>query len=432
MRQLTRSESIASRLDADPRHRRSVLVVFRLDRAPDPDRLRESLWRAACAWLPLRSFLTPAPCDLTPPSLIPDARFLPENSLHSIGPPADGRYQSALQQVASGLVEDFPPQSPLWEGKSIANLKGGETLFVLRLHPLVAENLGWLDELLDTERNPACEILPSLDQAAPMNWAQQLAWGLAQETRHAGARAIRRLRNLPFAIGNPRAALERLLAESEATAGRLFTTPSPPATRPEDPPFLASFTEPWSDLEECARVARCDVLDIVRAAAARALATKESERITATVEDPDNRWLPLSIPIPVNEPNERTLLAGLHRDVQTAEQGAGRDLLPDVADVLDRLPPLLFETAMERRVMASDLRCDRLAGLPVPAFFAGARVDGLRTFAAGRGHRVAISLTRSLDEAALGLSVDTHSCRDPECIVESVHENFRELLNIAG
>lgn len=432
MRQLTRPESIAWRLDANARHRRSQLLVFLLDRAPDRRRLREGLASAARAWEPLRSILRASACDLLPAALVAAPEFAPADHLSDLKAPRDGRYTSLLHQLAPILGEPLGGEGPLWNARVVEDLDDGEAAVIFHLHPLVAGNLAWLESLLDVERAPARQPLRLAEPKTQPGWTAQLGWGLRAEAMRFAARAGQRLSALPAALRDPGRSLDEFIQEIRGTLEELLPQHENHPTQPETPPHLASFTLPWDDLVECARVAGCETLDIVRAAIGLGLLARGDTRVIASLEDTESPWLPITLELPLDAAGGRSLLEKLRMRRQSAERRAGRTLMPDIAELLDRLPLPLLESALAGRIHGGDLRCEQPAGLPVDAFLAGAHIDALRTFTAPQGHRLAASLVRSLDDAAIGLSLDALAFPDPIETVAAIRKRFQLLLAIAG
>ena len=72
MHRLERAEAIGLRLDRNPRFRRNLLLIFRLDCRPDLAHLENSLRRAGSTWQPLVSALRPYPCDVLTPKWVLD------------------------------------------------------------------------------------------------------------------------------------------------------------------------------------------------------------------------------------------------------------------------------------------------------------------------------------------------------------------------
>jgi hypothetical protein len=432
MRQLTRPESIAWRLDTNVHHRRSQLLVFLLDRPPDRRQLREGLGRAARSWEPLRSTLHTSACGLLPAAFVPTSAFSPEDHMRDLEAPADGRYTSLLHQLGPILSEPFDGEGPLWNARVVEEFDDGEAAIILHLHPLVAGNLRWLDALLDSERAPVRAPLLLAEEEPLPSWAAQLGCGLRTEATRFAARAGQRLAALPAALREPARSLDEFTQEIRGTISKLRPRHDGNHTRPEEPPHLASFTLPWDDLMESARVADCEALDILRAAIGLGLLARGDTQVIASLNDAESPWMSIPLKLPLDAAGGRALLEKLRVRRQHAERSAGRALMPEVAEILDRFPLPILESALAGRISGRDLRCEQPAGLPVGAFLAGARIDALRTFTAPQGHRIAASLVRSLDHAAVGLSLDARAFPNPTETITAIRKRFGGLLAIAG
>jgi len=432
MDRLERAEAIGLRLDRNPRFRRNLLLIFRLDCRPNLAHLENSLRRAGTTWQPLVSALRPYPCDVLTPQWVPDNDAPGRTRLASQGAPIGPMTESRLQTFAPTLVQPFDPQAPLWEIREDPDPEGGGSSLLLKVHPLVAGNLDWLSQLLE----PGREAEPGRHEArlttAEQTWFSDLSTAAIEEMGGHLGRLRQRLARAPAMARAPRQTLEDFLEQLKAAASIFGGGRRLPDTRPGQAPFLASLTFPWADIEECARVTRSSPREIVMTALAGSVAAQHPRSVSCGIEDADFPWVAHQILLTSTSPDPRRRIRELQTSLRRADVENARTFLPEVAEVLDRLPQPLLEAAADEAFASSDFRCDLQPGLPVTAFLGGARIHGIRSFQTTRGHRLAASLIRSLDELSIGLTIDSRAFPNPEPLVEEFQRQLRELLRLAG
>jgi hypothetical protein len=154
--------------------------------------------------------------------------------------------------------------------------------------------------------------------------------------------------------------------------------------------------------------------------------------VSCSLEDSEFPWVAQQVSLKATTPDPRRRIRELQHRIRPADAETGRAFLPEMAEVLDRLPQPLLEAAADECFASSDFRCDLQPGLPTPAFFAGARVRSLNSFQTTRGHRVVASLIRSLDDLSVGLTIDSSAFPEPEALVEEIRRELENLMRLAG
>ncbi|MFM8484548.1 MAG: wax ester/triacylglycerol synthase domain-containing protein, partial [Actinomycetota bacterium] len=90
------AEALMWRLDKDPYLSSAFANISILDRAPDIDRLRRRMERAALAIPRLRQRVQPSPANLTPPLWVDDPDFDSHYHLRRLALPAPGSLRQML------------------------------------------------------------------------------------------------------------------------------------------------------------------------------------------------------------------------------------------------------------------------------------------------------------------------------------------------
>ena len=430
MQRLERAEAVGVRLDRSARFRRSLLLVLRLEHRPDPQHLARSLKRAAASCAPLLSALRPYPCDVLTPKWVPhQTSVLGPQILPPLVDPTPG---SRLQSFAPLLLQPFDAQAPLWNLWEVPSLESGDAAVILKLHPLVAGNLDWLSQLLEPGREPEPTRNTPEIAAAEEPWLSDISSAAREELGRHLARLRERVASAPGLARAPRQSLENLLGHLRGSVSLFGTGKRLADTRPGEAPFLSSLTVAWADLEECARVTRSSPREIIMTAVTNAMASERSHPVTCGLEDADYPWVAQQISLTSTSADPRRRIRELQHKIRPADADPTRTFLPEVAELLDRLPQPLLEAAADEFFASSDFRCDLQPGLPTPAFLAGAQVREIRSFQTTRGHRVAVSLIRSLENLSVGLTIDSRAFSEPERIVDKLREELATLLRLAG
>ncbi len=432
MHRLRRAEAIGWRLDRNPRFRRNLLLVFHLDRMPDLRHLQASLRRASATWEPLRSVLHTYPCDILPPRWVADGARTPRQGLASLPSSSNAEPQLRLQEFAPLLLQAFDPEQPLWNLWGIEDVGGGEAAVLLKVHPLVAGNLDWLSLLLEPGRQPEPSLPPNVRQLQQEHWLTDLSAAAMDEAGRHATRIRRRISKAPDYARAPRQSLQDFFENTRATAALFGKGKRLPDTRPSQAPFLASIRLPWDDVAECARVTRSTIREVIMAALARAISDFQRGTVTCSLEDPEFPWIAKQVSLATTAGDPRRRIRELQHRTRPAAAEAERTFLPDTAEFLDRLPQPLLEAAADECFASGDFRCELQPGLPTTAFLAGARVASLRSFQTTRGHRIAVSLIRSLEDLSIGLTLDSRAFPQPETLVNKIRAELENLMRLAG
>ncbi len=430
MRQLSRAESVAWSLDSLPECRRAGVVVLLLERAPTEASLQKALRRALALDECLGTRVEPTPCDILPPTLLPTGAATPPVKPFAQGDTRGLSYQELLGALDEKLRAPFAPGEPLFRVFFAPDLAGGDAALVFHLHPLAAGRLGWLANLLDggpAEEDAAPAVPPP---GNPGTTLSRLLSGVREETAAVAQRGIGRLRELPGMLRNPANVLAEAQSGIEEMLARLGSNPS--ASGGAGASHLRSFSLRWDDLAETARVADCEPLDVIRAGVALTLLAHGHTEVSARLDDAEMPWLPHSFEMPLDGAAGRSLLAKVKRARLRASSGHSVTRLPEWSDIADRLPTGALTGILGADLSPGDLRCEYVPGLPVNTWLAGVPVEAIRTFTTRCSTRVAASLVRSHDDAAIGLTLDPETFREPESIVQEMRERFRALLAIAG
>ncbi|HEY4377534.1 MAG TPA: wax ester/triacylglycerol synthase domain-containing protein, partial [Acidimicrobiales bacterium] len=149
-------EALMWNLEKDPHLSSTFANLTLFDQAPDMDRLRRRLARAAQVVPRLRRRVVPAFGRLAPPAWVDDPDFdLDHHIRHTALPPGSG--QQALLDLAAHLVlTPFDRSRPLWEFHVIEGLPDGKAAMVQKMHHTITDGEGGIRmslEFIDMERD---------------------------------------------------------------------------------------------------------------------------------------------------------------------------------------------------------------------------------------------------------------------------------------
>ena len=150
-------------LEKDPHLSSSIANVTLLDQAPDPERLRSRLERAAVQVPRLRQRVVPALGRLAPPEWRDEPDFDLDYHLRWSALPNPGSMRQLLDLTATFVGTPFDRTRPLWEFLVIEGLEGGRAAMVQKLHHAIADGEGSIrmsEQFIDIARDATEPIAP--------------------------------------------------------------------------------------------------------------------------------------------------------------------------------------------------------------------------------------------------------------------------------
>ncbi|MGA0879336.1 MAG: wax ester/triacylglycerol synthase domain-containing protein, partial [Ilumatobacteraceae bacterium] len=136
------AEALMWRLDKDPYLSSTFANISILDRAPDFDRLRRRMERAAVAIPRLHQRVQAAPANLTPPIWVDDPDFDIDYHVRRVALPAPGSMRQMLDLATLITNDPFDRTRPLWQFVVIEGLADGRAALVEKLHHTIADGEG--------------------------------------------------------------------------------------------------------------------------------------------------------------------------------------------------------------------------------------------------------------------------------------------------
>lgn len=446
------------RLEKDPYLSSTFANITVLDRAPDLDRLRRRMERAAVVIPRLRQRVQPTPANLSAPLWVDDPEFDLDYHIRRVALPRPGSLRQLLDLAALVVADPFERTRPLWQFVIVEGLKGGRAALIEKLHHTIADGERGVElslEFLDFERDapeppPVDEAL--LERSIARAHQPPSAPELMRDTLAGGLR-------IPLGVVNQ---VRELLADPsqipDATAAAA-TTVRGILTQVADTEQARSPLWTRRSLHRRLEVARAD-FRTTKDAAKRLGGTLNTAFLTAAAEAASRYHIELGAPV-------ESLRASMAVSTRTKESGANafslvRLLVPTAAMPIDerfRAINEMVEAARERSAGAGldtiatlatalptsvatrlarqqaqtvDFATSNVKASPIPMYLAGAQL--VEHYPVGPLAGVAFNLTLlsyvgSLD---MCLNIDTAAVTDPALLAKSLNRAFTALARAAA
>ena len=456
-RYMTPFEALMWRVEADPRLRSTITVVYVLDSTPDWDRLVAAHDWATRLIPRARQRVVEPPLGLGAPTWVVDDQFDLRFHLRRVGLPEAGTMRQLLDIAAADAMTAFDRTRPPWRAALVEGLEDGRAAYVLKLHHSLTDGQGatQLVGLLHSHtREPSPDkplpAPPAPEPASPLAvLAEQAAGGL----RSAPAGAVRRVAG---GLGSASRLARRPvdgLADGARFARSLARILAPPPAPPS--PLLAERSRSW----------RFDALDVPLLqlkAAGNSVGGSLNDAYLAGLLGGFRRYhehfdqpigeLAMAMPIslrrgdhpmggnrfagarfaaPVGEPDPGERIHLIHDFVLTARQEPALDVFGLLAPVLGHLPMTLAARAYGGQTTKLDLQASNIAGLPYSAYLAGARIERMLPFGPLPGCAVMATLLSYAGTCCIGLNTDPAAVTEPDVFVRCVQEGMDEVLALA-
>ncbi len=450
-------EALMWRIEADPRLRSTMTVVYLLDCAPDWDRLVAAHEWATRLIPRIRQRVVEPPLGLGMPTWVTDDEFDLGFHVRRLRLPEPGTLRQLLDLVQGDAMASFDRSRPPWRASLVEGLEDDRTAYVLKLHHSLTDGQGGtqlLGVLHSRTREPSPDKPlpdpPAPEDASPVGLLAEQATGALRsapgDALHAAAGIIGGAARLT------RRPIEGL--EGAARFGRsLQRILAPPPVAPS--PLLSHRSRSW----------RFDALDVpfpeLKAAGKAAGGSLNDAYISALLsgfrryhehfERPIDE-MPMAMPIslrrgdhpmggnrfagarfaaPVGETDPAERIRAVHEFVLTARDEPALDVFGFLAPTLNRLPTGLVARAYGAQTTNLDLQASNVAGLPYPAYIAGARIEQMLPFGPLPGCAVMATLLSYAGTCCIGLNTDPAAVTEPDVFVRCLEVGLEEVLTLA-
>jgi hypothetical protein len=154
-------------------------------------------------------------------------------------------------------------------------------------------------------------------------------------------------------------------------------------------------------------------------------------RTAATADLAGNQWAPTRflLPIAVDDPLEHLQVVRGVIAAQRAEPAVG--LVEPLSSVLYRLPTTMLTGIFGSLLKGVDFTTSNVPGVPVPLFFAGARLLAQYPLGPLGGSAVNLCLLSYGDQLHVGVNSDLAAVPDPDVLHSCLRAGFEDIACLA-
>jgi len=454
---LSQNDAIMWTIESDPLLRSTIVGVVLLDRPPDWDRLVARVEHVTRMVPELREKVVPVPLHPTTFRWEPDPEFDMSYHLRRVAAPAPATVREVLDIARNQAQGGFDRTRPLWEFTLVEGLADGTAALVMKAHHVVTDGIGAVQlavHLFDLEGSPTQPIRPPSDDVAPT--APEIH-GVAASLREVIAHDIDGI------VGLARTALPSVVpsllrAIRDPIHAVTDTVQLVQSIGRTVAPVSSTLSPVMVDRHRDTRFELIEVpLDALRSAAGHAGGTlndgflaaitgglrRYHEALGAEVDDL-LMAMPVSlrtsgdeaggnhvtvmrftVPAGVPEPDER--IRRLHDIGRRIRHERSLAHTEAIAGVLNLMPHGVIG-AMLKHV---DFLASNVAGVPVPLYLEGMRVNGYYPFGPTAGSSLNVTLMSYAGTCCIGVNIDTAAVTDTELFMHCLREGFDEVLALA-
>src|SRR4051794_5153254 len=154
-------------IEKDPLLRSTITAVAVLDRAPDPERLTDSIERATRLVPRLRQRVMSNSMSIAPPRWEFDPNYDLTYHLRWMKAPGAGTLRELLDVAQPIAMQGFDRARPLWEFTVVEDLADGRAALIMKVHHAVTDGVGAVKialHLFDLERDVPLDRGPMPDE----------------------------------------------------------------------------------------------------------------------------------------------------------------------------------------------------------------------------------------------------------------------------
>jgi diacylglycerol O-acyltransferase len=437
------ADALAWSIEKDPMLRSTIVAVLILDRTPDRALMAESS----------------SPWSLAPPRWEVDPYFDLDYHLRWTRVAGSEDVEQVLRVAEPIAMQGFDRDRPLWEMTVVEGLTDDRAAVIMKIHHSITDGVGAVKigmVLFDLERTPPGPPvpLPPAPTVHVLNRAERFADAFGHERR----RQLGMARRFPSVLGR---ALTRAAADPGAAAGDVATTVVSaarmlrPASTPLSPVMTGrslsmhfdTLTVPLAETKAAAKRGGGKLNDAFVTAVGRGMryyhekhgASPEKLRMgmpinvrtAATADLAGNQWAPTRflLPIAVDDPLEHLQVVRGVIATQRAEPAVG--LVEPLASVLYRFPTTMLAGLFGSMLRGVDFTTSNVPGVPVPLYFAGAKLLAQFPFGPLSGAAANLCLLSYVDELHIGVNTDPAAVVDPDVFHACLSSGFEDIAQLA-
>ena len=468
-KRLSNTESLMWSLGQDPNLASTMGLFAVLDGAPSADRFETTISNLVAAVERLRLKINdPLGLGGTTGTLewVVDDNFDLDHHIRHCSLPGAELDGPELARLVTNFVNDpFDRTRPLWQFQLVGDLAGGRAALLGKLHHSISDGHGMVRlgaHLLEFEAGAAAPDRVDLDAIFAAEVPPEVhgtdRWRAGAERMAELIQGV--LRDVP----SPQRLLE--LGEDAVTSARASefkidfgrdsgseaAVGAPLWTRRSRNRRFGSLTESLPAMRDAAHSHGVSINDLFVGACAQAAVhyhqefdvTLDNVRATVVINVPvkggdqadpldlgegDNNFLPVPIVMPGQSMTAADRLALIRAEVK-----AKRQMLEGRSSALNALsglgafvPPQVAAAIIMEQAARVDFATSNVAGLPIPAWFAGQRLEAMYPVGPVSGTSFNITMNSYDDVCYFGVHMDPAAVADDELLVKSIGRSFREL-----
>jgi len=154
-------------------------------------------------------------------------------------------------------------------------------------------------------------------------------------------------------------------------------------------------------------------------------------RTAATAELAGNQWAPTRFPVPIDIDDPLEHLQIVHRVIAGQRGEPALGLVEPMASVIYRLPTSILAGLFGSMLRGVDFTASNVPGVPVPLYFAGARIVAQFPMGPLSGAAANLTLLSYLDELDIGVNTDNAAVPDPDVLHTCLRAGFDDIATLA-
>ncbi len=449
-RQMTQTDYMSWRMEADPILRSTIVAVALLDRSPDQDRVVAMMHRATQRIPLLRSKAIPDKFGVTPPTWVDDPDFDLAWHLRRFTLPTGAGWDGALDVARIAAMTAFDKERPLWEFTVLDGLDDGRAALVIKVHHSLTDGVGGMqliEDIVDRTRDGSDTAHDIADTAHDI---ADTGTDTAEPAAPSGTGTVRAALVAAAELTSQGMALARdplgtlrgtaTLARSTLRLTRpVLTTLSPVMTERSTRRRLATFDVGLPALRNAADAAGGSLNDVFIAAVLigsaryhrRHGADVDRLRVTMPISlrtDHDevggNRISLARIELPTDVADPTDLIARVHTIVDSWRREPAVAMSPTVVGALNLLPASVLGGVLSH----VDFVASNVTGSPAPMFAAGARILGYHAFSPTLGTAFNVTMLSYTSRCGVGINADASAVPDVDVLAECLADGFTDVL----